>query len=85
MAQATLERPVARKRKKPASRDDRVTVINLKDRADYRAWVDGLSDSTLIPVATIVRDALAKWAADRGLPPPPSGPGSERKPKGGGK
>lgn len=90
MSQATLERAVGRKRK-AAKPDERVAVVVLKDKPNYRDWVDGLSKTTLIPVATIVRDALARWAADRGLPPPPSGPGSEpadqagpgRKPKGG--
>ena len=77
---------VGRKRKIPVRPDDRVTAINLKDTAAYRDWLDGLSRSTLIPMATIVRDALAKWAADRGLPLPPSGPGSEPpKKKGGGR
>jgi hypothetical protein len=55
-------------------RDDRVAVIVLKDSREYRDWVVGLTEATLIPTATIVRDALARWAADRGLPPPPSGP-----------
>lgn len=56
----------------PKVTDDRVVIITLKDTEDYRDWVDGLSRDTLIPVATIVRDALAKWAADRGLPAPPA-------------
>jgi hypothetical protein len=72
---ATVGKRMGRKRK-PARPDDRVAVIVLKDSAEYRDWVDGLSKATLIPVATIVRDALAKWAVDRGLPRPPSGPGA---------
>jgi hypothetical protein len=67
--------PVGRKRK-DAAPDERISVMVLKDTAAYRDWLSGLGDATLIPVATIVRDALARWAADRGLPPPPSGPGS---------
>lgn len=63
---------MARKKPEPPKpADDRVVVITLKDTEDYRDWVDDLSRATLIPVATIVRDALAKWAADRGLPAPP--------------
>lgn len=87
---AILEARMGRKRK-PVKPDERVAIVVLKDSVEYREWVDGLSKSTLIPVATIVRDALAKWAADRGLPPPPSGPGSIQpkpdspKPKKGGK
>jgi hypothetical protein len=62
------------KRKTPDAPDDvRVAAIVLKDTPKYRDWLTGLSDATLIPVSTIVRDALAKWAADRGLPAPPSG------------
>jgi hypothetical protein len=65
------------RKRKEAKPDTRVAVVVLKDSVEYRDWVDSLSKSTLIPVATIVRDALAKWAADRGFPPPPSGPGSK--------
>jgi hypothetical protein len=65
------------RKRKAAQPDERVAVVVLKDTPAYRDWVDGLSRSTLIPVATIVRDALAKWAADRGLPPPPHGPGAQ--------
>ncbi len=69
------QRTMGRKRK-PARIDDRVTVMALKDTVEYRSWVDGLSAATLIPAATIVRSAIAAWAAERGLPPPPHGPGS---------
>lgn len=69
---AVMARP---KQKAPDPPDDRrVTAIVLKDTPEYRDWLTGLSDSTLIPVATIVRDALARWAAERSLPEPPSGP-----------
>jgi hypothetical protein len=54
--------------------DRRVAAIVLKDTPEYRDWLTGLSEATLIPVATIVRDALARWAADRQLPGPPTGP-----------
>jgi hypothetical protein len=53
--------------------DNRVIVIVLKDSHEYRDWFNALSDVTLIDSATMVRDALAKWAAERGLPPPPAG------------
>src|SRR4051794_28222458 len=53
--------------------DRRVAAVVLKDTTEYRDWLTSLSEQTLIPVATIVRDALAKWAADRGLPGPRSG------------
>src|SRR5215210_7860413 len=63
------------KRKADDTFDDRrVAAVVLKDTPEYRDWLPGLSEQTLIPVATIVRDALARWAADRGLPGPPSGP-----------
>jgi hypothetical protein len=70
------------RKRKQTNPDDRVAAIVLKDSPAYRDWVTGLSQATLIPAATIVRDALAKWAAERGLPAPPSGPGSKPKPKG---
>lgn len=50
---------------------ERVAIITLKGSPEYRDWVDSLSESTLIPLAVMFRDALAKWAADRDLPPPP--------------
>ena len=62
---------MAKKKTAAPPPDDRVTVIVLKDSEEYRDWVDDLSRATLIPVATIIRDALAKWAADRKLPAPP--------------
>jgi hypothetical protein len=55
----------------PTPDDTRVAAVVLKDTPEYRDWLTGLSETTLIPVASIVRDALAKWAIDRGLPGPP--------------
>ena len=63
-----------------APEDLRVAAVVLKDTPEYRDWLTGLSETTLIPVATIVRDALAKWAAERGLERPPgSASRSQRK------
>ena len=73
---------MARPRHKGAATpdDQRVAAVVLKDTPEYRDWLTGLSETTLIPVATIVRDALAKWAADRGLEGPPgSATRSQRK------
>src|SRR4051812_15936681 len=64
----------ARNKADDAPEDRRVAAIVLKDTPEYRDWLTGLSQATLIPVTTIVRDALARWAADRGLPGPPTGP-----------
>jgi hypothetical protein len=61
------------KRKRAAPPDNRVAVIVLKDSREYRDWFNSLSDATLIDAATMVRDALAKWAEARGLPAPPAG------------
>ncbi len=71
-----MDRKSKGRKKSPVAKgqDERVAVIVLKDTPEYRDWVASLTESTLIPTATIVRDALAKWAADRGLPAPPSGP-----------
>jgi hypothetical protein len=54
-----------------AMADGRVFVIHLKGSPAYKEWLDGISDETLIPVASIVRDALAKWAKRRGYSDPP--------------
>ncbi len=82
--------PMARKKPRRKT-NDRVAIIVLKDSYEYRHWFMGLTEATLIPASVIVRDALAKWAAERGLPPPPRGavrlkgrPPRPRKPKGGG-
>lgn len=61
------------KKKAPKPPDNRVVVIVLKDTPLYREWFNALSDATLIDTATMTRDALSKWAAERGLPPPPAG------------
>lgn len=63
---------MAKKKTVAPPSDDRVIVIALKDTEEYRDWADSLSEVTLIPLATIVRDALAQWAAARDLPPPPA-------------
>src|SRR5262245_60705232 len=69
-----MARPKRRATKASDNPEDlRVAAVVLKDTPEYRDWLTGLSEATLIPVATIVRDALAKWAADRGLPGPPGG------------
>ena len=51
--------------------DERVAVIVLKGSPEYRDWLGLMSKQTLIPVASIVRDALAKWAKERNFPGPP--------------
>jgi hypothetical protein len=51
--------------------DTRVAIVVLKGSLAYRAWLAGISRDSLIPVASIVRDAVAKWAAARGYQPPP--------------
>ena len=51
----------------------RVTVLNLKGSPALRDWLAGLSEETMIPMSSIARDALTKWAAERDLPPPPKG------------
>ena len=56
---------------KEGQADERVAVVVLKDSVAYKEWVDGISRDSLIPVASIFRDAVSKWAAQRGYPPPP--------------
>lgn len=56
---------------KDAPKDDRVAVVVLKGSHEYRDWLNAISKDTLIPVASIVRDAVAKWAVQRGYPSPP--------------
>jgi hypothetical protein len=60
-----------RKAKKTEEGVERFSVLNLKGSAEYRDWLGTLSEESLIPIAVIVRDALAKWAKERGYPSPP--------------
>jgi Meiotically up-regulated gene 113 len=45
--------------------------IAIKGSPEYRDWINSVSKDTLIPVASIVRDAVAKWAIGRGYTAPP--------------
>jgi hypothetical protein len=70
VAKKKPEKP-ARKAAAPAPSDERVAVIVLKGSPEYRKWLSGISRESLIPVASIVRDALRQWAKDRGYSAPP--------------
>jgi len=72
-----MDRP--RRKADDTPEDRRVAAVVLKDTPEYRDWLTRLSEATLIPVATIVRDALAKWAIDRNLPGPPTGPSKSQR------
>jgi hypothetical protein len=61
----------ARKAAAPEPSDERVAVIVLKGSPEYREWLSGISKESLIPVASIVRDALQQWAKGRGYSAPP--------------
>jgi hypothetical protein len=50
----------------------RISVYNLKGSPEYRDWLNEISAITLINSSAIIRDALAKWAKERGCPPPPA-------------
>ena len=50
---------------------ERISVYNLKGSPEYRDWLNEISGHTLINTSVIIRDALAKWANERGLPSPP--------------
>ena len=49
----------------------RLSVLNLKGSPEYHEWLTDLSKTTLVPTATIVRNAVSKWAGERGFRPPP--------------
>lgn len=65
----------------PLGGPERTTLVNLKGSLEYKAWLDEVSERTRIPIATIIRDGLAEWAARRDLPAPPANEGRR---KGGG-
>jgi hypothetical protein len=62
-----------RQARKPPPESDRaqLSVINLKGTGEFRDWLAGVSKSTHIPAASIVRLALAEWAGKHGHPAPP--------------
>jgi hypothetical protein len=53
------------------SRLARNAVFALRGSPEYRAWLAGLTEESLIATSKIARDALAMWAQSRGFPPPP--------------
>lgn len=55
-----------------SGRADRRTIIVLKGTAAYQAWLDGAVEKTRMPASVLIDVAVAKWAADNGLPEPPS-------------
>lgn len=68
----TRTKPKAKAKPKAPARPGMIeNIIPVRGSREYKAWVRGLSDATLIPVAAIVRDALKSWAESRGLPAPP--------------
>jgi hypothetical protein len=73
MGNGTLEMTKARKNLDDTPDDERVAAVVQKHSIAYRDRLTGLTETTLIPVATIVRDALAKRAECRDLPGPPRG------------
>jgi hypothetical protein len=56
---------------KPEPSSERLTVFSLKGSPEYRDWLVAASKKTLVPNSVMVRDAIARWAADRSLPSPP--------------
>ena len=52
--------------------EERVAVIVLKDSAEYRDWLREVATRSYMSVATVVRVALAEFAARHGCPPPPN-------------
>jgi hypothetical protein len=66
-----MSRP--RKGDKKAERppDERVAIIHLKGTAEYAKWLDELHRKTLIPKASIFRDAMKEWCEKRKHKAPP--------------
>jgi hypothetical protein len=44
----------------------RSNVISVRGTREYKVWLAGLSKATLVPTSVIIRDAVARWAAERG-------------------
>lgn len=52
---------------------ERVNAIALKETPEYKAWLDSLVERSQIPLANILRTALADWAEKNDHPAPPQG------------
>lgn len=55
----------------PVVKSRQTSVVHLKGTEEYRDWLAGESRRTHIPIASIVRLALADWAARNGGKTPP--------------
>lgn len=64
--------PATKPEDRRSGRADRRTIIVLKGTAAYQDWLDGAAEKTRMPASVIFDVAVAKWAADNGLPEPPS-------------
>jgi hypothetical protein len=64
---------MAKKKAKPKPKPslERLSVLNLKGSPEYREWLSEISYESRIAVSVIVRDAVAKWAEERGYSQPP--------------
>ncbi len=73
MAKKKTPLAAVRKRRAPAppAELERETIINMKGSSAYAEWLEGLHKATHIPKVQIFRLAVAKWAQDQKLPPPP--------------
>jgi hypothetical protein len=71
--QGPTEAAMAKKTGRPPSPEplERVTVINLKGTAEFRAWLDAFSEETHIPAASLVRLGLGALAKEHKRPAPP--------------
>ena len=56
---------------KGAAQDERIAITVLKGSPEYHAWITAISKETLIPITSIIRDAVKTWAEKRGFSPPP--------------
>lgn len=65
------KKPAVKATEPAQGRVERLSVINLKGSPEYRDWLNGLSEKSLISTSVIVRDALAMWAEKRGYEAPP--------------
>jgi hypothetical protein len=71
MASAKAGGAAARKPRAKAASGERVAVIMLKGRPEYRDWINELADRARMPASVLIDQALAEKAERLGFRPPP--------------
>jgi hypothetical protein len=71
MPRAKIDRAAGRGARHGARSGERVAVIMLKDRAEYRDWINELTEWARMPASMLIDHPLAEKSEQLGFRPPP--------------